>query len=127
MADPMADPKSDRGASLDPHRIRADFPILQRQVRRRPLVYLDSAATTQKPVSYTHLDVYKRQGSTSAAPDGRRPPRPAGAGSCAPRARNPGSPHCASSVGYGGWRREGSSKRPPVSYTHLDVYKRQGQ
>ena len=30
-------------------RIRADFPILQRTVRGRPLVYLDSAATAQKP------------------------------------------------------------------------------
>ena len=29
--------------------IRADFPILTRQVYRRPLVYLDNAATTQKP------------------------------------------------------------------------------
>ncbi|MFK7915773.1 MAG: aminotransferase class V-fold PLP-dependent enzyme [Pseudomonadales bacterium] len=29
--------------------MRADFPILQRQVRGKPLVYLDSAATTQKP------------------------------------------------------------------------------
>ncbi len=30
-------------------RIREDFPILRRTVRGRPLVYLDSAATTQKP------------------------------------------------------------------------------
>ena len=29
--------------------VRADFPILQRRVRGRPLVYLDSAATAQKP------------------------------------------------------------------------------
>ena len=29
--------------------IRADFPILQRTVRGKPLVYLDNAATTQKP------------------------------------------------------------------------------
>ncbi len=35
--------------ALDVGRIRADFPILQRTVRGRPLVYLDSAATTQKP------------------------------------------------------------------------------
>jgi cysteine desulfurase/selenocysteine lyase len=34
---------------LDVRRIRADFPILRRQVRGRPLVYLDNAATTQKP------------------------------------------------------------------------------
>jgi cysteine desulfurase/selenocysteine lyase len=30
-------------------RVRADFPILARQARGRPLVYLDNAATTQKP------------------------------------------------------------------------------
>ncbi|HUN03206.1 MAG TPA: aminotransferase class V-fold PLP-dependent enzyme, partial [Niabella sp.] len=29
--------------------IRADFPILQRRVKGHPLVYLDNAATTQKP------------------------------------------------------------------------------
>ena len=29
--------------------IRNDFPILQRQSRGQPLVYLDNAATTQKP------------------------------------------------------------------------------
>jgi hypothetical protein len=34
---------------LDVARVRADFPILRRQVRGRPLVYLDNAATTQKP------------------------------------------------------------------------------
>ena len=36
-------------AALDVERIRDDFPILHRLVRGRPLVYLDSAATTQKP------------------------------------------------------------------------------
>ncbi len=34
---------------LDVERIRKDFPILARQVRGRPLVYFDNAATTQKP------------------------------------------------------------------------------
>ena len=34
---------------LDTERIRRDFPILERQVYGRPLVYLDNAATTQKP------------------------------------------------------------------------------
>ena len=29
--------------------VRADFPILKQQVRGKPLVYLDNAATTQKP------------------------------------------------------------------------------
>jgi cysteine desulfurase/selenocysteine lyase len=34
---------------FDVARVRADFPILRRQARGRPLVYLDNAATTQKP------------------------------------------------------------------------------
>ena len=34
---------------FDVTEIRADFPILTRQVYGRPLVYLDNAATTQKP------------------------------------------------------------------------------
>jgi cysteine desulfurase / selenocysteine lyase len=36
-------------AAFDVQRVRADFPILQRSVRGKPLVYLDNAATTQKP------------------------------------------------------------------------------
>jgi cysteine desulfurase/selenocysteine lyase len=36
-------------APFDVERIRADFPILRRQVRGRALTYLDNAATTQKP------------------------------------------------------------------------------
>ena len=35
--------------AFDVQRIRADFPILGQQVHGRPLVYLDNAATTQKP------------------------------------------------------------------------------
>jgi cysteine desulfurase/selenocysteine lyase len=35
--------------TLDAARIRKDFPILERQVHGRPLVYLDNAATSQKP------------------------------------------------------------------------------
>ena len=34
---------------LDINQIRADFPILKRQVHGKPLVYLDNAATSQKP------------------------------------------------------------------------------
>jgi cysteine desulfurase / selenocysteine lyase len=36
-------------AKLDVLRIRADFPILGRTVNGKPLVYLDNAATSQKP------------------------------------------------------------------------------
>jgi cysteine desulfurase/selenocysteine lyase len=41
-----ATPARDR---LLPESLRADFPILQREVDGRPLIYLDSAATAQKP------------------------------------------------------------------------------
>lgn len=34
---------------FDLNAIRADFPILQQQVKGKPLVYLDNAATSQKP------------------------------------------------------------------------------
>ena len=35
---------------LDIEKIRADFPALHQEVYKKPLVYLDNAATTQKPV-----------------------------------------------------------------------------
>ena len=41
----------DRPAPLDVGRVRAQFPILSTTAHGRPLVYLDSAATTQKPQS----------------------------------------------------------------------------
>lgn len=37
------------GRAFDVARIRADFPILKQTVHGKPLVYLDNAATTQKP------------------------------------------------------------------------------
>ena len=36
-------------AIFDVAKIRADFPALDQRVHDRPLVYLDNAATTQKP------------------------------------------------------------------------------
>ena len=42
--------------------VRADFPVLSRQVRGKPLVYLDNAATAQKPASVIDtVDHYYRQ------------------------------------------------------------------
>ena len=35
--------------ALDVRKVRSDFPLLSRKVRGKPLVYLDNAATTQKP------------------------------------------------------------------------------
>ena len=39
----------DPGAELDVQKVRHDFPILRQRVRGRTLVYLDNAATSQKP------------------------------------------------------------------------------
>ncbi|MCK9203285.1 MAG: cysteine desulfurase [Bacteroidales bacterium] len=39
-------------------RVRADFPILHQQVYKRPLVYFDNAASTQKPVQV--IDAIRR-------------------------------------------------------------------
>ena len=54
----------DTHATLDVARIREDFPILREQVHGKPLVYLDNAATSQKPKAvidalvdyYTHYN-----------------------------------------------------------------------
>lgn len=44
------------------NRIRADFPILSRQIHGKPLVYLDNAATSQKPEAVLRAmdDYYRR-------------------------------------------------------------------
>ncbi len=39
------------GHELDIERIRADFPILQREVHGKPLVYFDTAASAQRPLA----------------------------------------------------------------------------
>ncbi|MGA2906174.1 MAG: cysteine desulfurase [Terracidiphilus sp.] len=41
---------SQAAAGLDLARIRADFPILAERINGKPLVYLDNAATSQKPL-----------------------------------------------------------------------------
>jgi cysteine desulfurase/selenocysteine lyase len=38
-------------AAFDVEKFRADFPILRQKIRGKPLVYLDNAATSQKPQS----------------------------------------------------------------------------
>jgi cysteine desulfurase/selenocysteine lyase len=55
--------RGSEGASpLDVEVLRRDFPILARKVHGRPLVYLDNAATTQKPTAVIEAaaDLYRR-------------------------------------------------------------------
>ncbi len=47
-----------RQGNFDVERVRADFPILSRKVHGKPLVYLDSAASAQKPRAV--IDVMSR-------------------------------------------------------------------
>ena len=47
--EPTGNPIASSASNLDVAKIRGDFPILRQQVHGRPLVYLDNAATSQKP------------------------------------------------------------------------------
>ncbi len=41
--------------SFDVDRVRADFPVLQQTVHGKPLIYLDNAATSQKPAAVIEI------------------------------------------------------------------------
>ena len=58
----MARAVDDRPAALDVEDVRKDFPILERTINGKPLIYLDSAATSQKPrqVIDRVVDFYER-------------------------------------------------------------------
>ena len=61
LAAPAAPAAEPVPAALDPHALRADFPILGERPHGRPLVYLDSAATSQKPLAVIEaMDAYYR-------------------------------------------------------------------
>lgn len=49
-ANPPAAP-ANPPAKLDPNKIRADFPLLAQEINGQGIVYLDSAATSQKPAA----------------------------------------------------------------------------
>ncbi len=56
------DGRGKKTTSYDVLKIRRDFPILKEKVHGKPLVYLDNAATTQKPLSVIEtLDKYYRE------------------------------------------------------------------
>lgn len=56
------DSRRTAAAAIDWARVRADFPILERQVHGKPLIYFDSANTGQKPASVIVAtdDFYRR-------------------------------------------------------------------
>jgi len=57
----MRGPVATAAPALDTARIRSDFPALDQNVNGKPLVYLDSAATSQKPETVLRaLDAYYR-------------------------------------------------------------------
>jgi cysteine desulfurase/selenocysteine lyase len=55
-----------RASTFDVARVRADFPILGERVHGKPLVYLDSANTSQKPQSVIDaMDAYYRHSNAN--------------------------------------------------------------
>ncbi len=61
----MTDPALKAATAFDAEQVRMDFPILHQQVNGHPLVYLDNAATTQKPqaVIQAIVDYYQQDNS----------------------------------------------------------------
>src|SRR5438034_5374421 len=54
------------GTGFDVEKIRRDFPILSREIRGKKLVYLDNAATAQKPRAVIEaISRYYEQGNAN--------------------------------------------------------------
>ena len=61
-AGPVASASAAPDVHLDAERIRLDFPILDQQIHGHPFAYLDSAATSQKPLAVLEaVDAYYRE------------------------------------------------------------------
>ena len=56
----------DAPVTFDVERIRADFPILSREVYGKPLVYLDNGASAQKPKAV--IDAMRARGAEVPIP-----------------------------------------------------------
>ena len=67
-------PLIDRAGTFNPDHVRADFPVLKQSVRGKPLVYLDNAATTQKPqVVIDILETYYSAGNANVTTGSNQP------------------------------------------------------
>ena len=112
-------------AALDVTLLRRDFPVLGREVRGKPLVYLDNANTTQKPEAVIRAtDRYYREenanvhratqahGAAVASPAGRLDGTRAGAASAGAITAHPGRIGRISAAGLrlGGRRRNAGQR-----------------
>ena len=65
MKTTMNRPAPSNSTTLDPAQVRLDFPALAQEIKGKPLVYLDNAATSQKPRAV--IDAISRYYETSNA------------------------------------------------------------
>src|SRR4051812_33055133 len=66
MTPSAATAANDRRTSFDVHKLRRDFPILSERLHGKPLVYLDSANTSQKPQAVLDaMDDYYRHANAN--------------------------------------------------------------
>src|SRR5215469_10055150 len=57
----LQDNEADLRAHLEPVVSREDFPVFSREIHGKPIVYLDSAASSQKPVQVLEaMDAFTR-------------------------------------------------------------------
>jgi cysteine desulfurase / selenocysteine lyase len=65
MSTVLKTPEVQAATAYDVEKVREDFPILRQMVHGKPLVYLDNAATTQKPLAVINalVDYYQHDNS----------------------------------------------------------------
>jgi cysteine desulfurase/selenocysteine lyase len=62
----VVDEKTNMQTEYDVSKIREDFPVLHQKINQHPLVYLDNAATTQKPLAVIEaLDYFYRHDNSN--------------------------------------------------------------
>ena len=118
-------------APLEDPTLRADFPLLARRINGRPLTYLDSAATTQKPTAVlTAMDAYYRSSNANVHRGVHTLAEEATALYEGARARNPGEdpdavPECYAMAHVESIRREASAAAPRSQGSRQPARRRQ--